>query len=52
MSGFDRSVRWSGELGFRANHPCVLWIEILNMENVLGAMANMDDDVKQSFVCS
>ena len=52
MSGFDRSVRWSEELSFWANHCCVLWIEILNMESALGAMANMDDDVKKSFVCS
>ena len=45
----DRSARWSEELSFRANHRYDEWKYSLC---AIGAKANMDANVKQSFICS
>ena len=42
INGLGRSVRWSEELSFRANHRYIMIGNTYN-KRALGAMATMDD---------
>ena len=51
INGLDRSLRWSEDLSFRANHIYILGGNTFK-KCLLSAMATMDDYVSSHFMSS